>query len=137
MLRTLGYNGKSMKKWPFEAFVSWILSTRSQEPESSSSHLGWEQLAHLTTYLCSDRCFFKYHEFSNLPNSEGLQALGICSRGVNPGDALLVVQGCPYPLVVRSVGSRGNYELISDAIVDGFINGEASGIAPELEITLS
>ena len=136
MFQNLDYE-QGTKEWPFKDFVNWISSTRSQAPESSSLHLSWEQQAGFADCIGPDRCLFKYDGFSNLPKSDFVQALGTCWKDICPGDILAVVQGCQYPLVLRSIDdSRGDYIVITEAYVDGFMKGEALGIVPDVEINL-
>ena len=136
MFLNLDYE-QGTKEWPFKDFVNWISSTRSQAPESSSLHLSWEQQAGFADCIGPDRCLFKYDGFSNLSNSDFVQALGTCCKDICPCDILAVIQGCQYPLVIRSIDdSRVPYLLITEASIDGFMKGEALGIVPDVEINL-
>jgi hypothetical protein len=50
--------------------------------------------------------------------------LGWCRRGVTKGDIIAVLDGCPMPVVLRSVGDT-HHILIGSAFVLGLMHGEA------------
>jgi hypothetical protein len=54
--------------------------------------------------------------------SEGLVGMAPC-RG-RPGDAVVVLFGCSIPLVLRKVGTREAWQVVGEAYVDGYMNGE-------------
>ena len=47
---------------------------------------------------------------------------GVGPSGAKIGDDLFVIIGCPLLLVLRAVGDR--YQVIGDAFVDGFLDGQ-------------
>ncbi|KAJ4127728.1 hypothetical protein NW768_008000 [Fusarium equiseti] len=74
---------------------------------------------------------------SALRNALRGRRLGITSKGyfglfprrAAVGDVLYVLDRCPLPYVLRSVGSEGKFKFIGECFVHGIMNGEA--VEPE------
>lgn len=54
--------------------------------------------------------------------ADGLVGMAPCRA--RPGDAVVVLFACSIPLVLRKTGSRDGWEVIGEAYVDGYMNGE-------------
>jgi hypothetical protein len=54
--------------------------------------------------------------------SEGLVGMAPCRS--RPGDAVVVLFGCSIPLVLRKVCAREAWQVVGEAYVDGYMNGE-------------
>ena len=52
--------------------------------------------------------------------------LVVSSEHVQPGDVVALVKGLQVPLILRRQNNTGKYELISEAYVDGIMDGEAA-----------
>ena len=50
--------------------------------------------------------------------------IGMAPCRARPGDAVVVLFACSIPLVLRRVGAREAWQVIGEAYVDGFMNGE-------------
>ncbi|KAF1965201.1 hypothetical protein BU23DRAFT_490249, partial [Bimuria novae-zelandiae CBS 107.79] len=50
---------------------------------------------------------------------------GMCSLSVKPGDEVWMVRDSAAPLILRRVeGAEEQYQLVGEAYVHGFMNGE-------------
>jgi hypothetical protein len=56
--------------------------------------------------------------------------VGHVPRETKPGDAIYVLPGCKVPVVVRKMG--GQWGLLGECYVHGFMNGEAFGIGRDI-----
>lgn len=61
--------------------------------------------------------------------SEGYIGMAPCRA--RPGDAVVVLFGCSIPLILRREGPREEWQLVGEAYVDGFMNGEARRLIKE------
>ncbi|KAF1966268.1 hypothetical protein BU23DRAFT_487264 [Bimuria novae-zelandiae CBS 107.79] len=50
--------------------------------------------------------------------------IGMAPCRARPGDAVAVLFGCSIPLILRRTGVREAWQVIGEAYVDGFMNGE-------------
>lgn len=50
--------------------------------------------------------------------------IGMAPCRAHPGDAVVVLFACSIPFVLRRVGAREAWQVIGEAYVDGFMNGE-------------
>jgi len=50
--------------------------------------------------------------------------VGMAPCRARPGDKVVVLFGCSIPLVLRRVGSREAWEVIGEAYIHGWMNGE-------------
>lgn len=55
-------------------------------------------------------------------SEEGLIGMAPCRA--RPGDAVVILFGCSIPLILRRVGAREAWQIVGEAYVDGFMNGE-------------
>lgn len=79
---------------------------------------------------CSGRCMIALND--PLSNSgtkvEGGIQLALCPQEVREGDLLVVLWGCDFPVVLREKageGERGHYKFVGEALVQGYMGGEA------------
>lgn len=54
--------------------------------------------------------------------SEGLVGMAPCRA--RPEDAIIILFACSIPLVLRKVGEQGGWQVVGEAYVDGYMNGE-------------
>ncbi|KAF1963002.1 hypothetical protein CC80DRAFT_434374 [Byssothecium circinans] len=52
--------------------------------------------------------------------------VGMAPCRARPGDAAVVLFGCSIPLILRRVGTREAWQVIGEAYVHGFMNGEVN-----------
>ena len=53
--------------------------------------------------------------------------LGMAPCRARKGDIVAILFGCSIPLVLRKVGEREAWQVVGEAYVDGFMNGEIGG----------
>jgi hypothetical protein len=74
------------------------------------------------------------HDVSEASLSALQSTPALCAASSKLNDNVVVVRGCPHPLVLRRVGEQ--YELIDEIYVHGYMNGEGIEKCPELDIQL-
>jgi hypothetical protein len=66
------------------------------------------------------------HSLGRLPFITSKGHLVVSSEHVKPRDVVALVKGLQVPLILRRQNNTGKYELISEAYVDGIMDGEAA-----------
>ena len=111
--------------WPVESFTISMLT--------EGGNGGPEEHSFRSTVL--REAFESERSLCSIALSDGRQRiLGACPSNSKLGDVVVIVQGCPSPLILRPRGDV--WELISDMFVYGYMNGEATGKFPLSEFTL-
>ena len=82
----------------------------------------------LTTYFCP-RHRFQFRDKTQILAITVDQRLGMVSDNARPGDVVAVIQGAPYPFILRQ-REDGYWKIVGDAFVEGIMHGEK---CPETE----
>jgi hypothetical protein len=66
-----------------------------------------------------------------------LPTIGLCYPYCEPGDVLAILYGCTVPVALRpSKQNPGQFEVLCDVYVDGYMHGEAIGKFDEREFEI-
>ena len=114
---------RTHKGWPLEKSSYAIFSFNMDNNTDDDLYM----ISLLRSSLFSKRCL------CSLP-ADGKATLALCPDNARAGDKVAIVLGCQYPVVLRP--EKGHYQVVGEALVHGYMDGDVVSKLPEVDITL-
>ena len=111
------------------------LSFAPPEDPNDTRELEFNGIKKFSEFLTS-RTLFKISIPKLNETSDLRPLLGVSNNQARVGDHVAIVLGCRCPLVLRRREEGSSCEIISDAYVEGVMNGEPLGVLPQEYIYL-
>jgi hypothetical protein len=113
--------------WSVAEFRKFASTYAPPEDGNGVRELSFSDTKRFSNFLIG-RTVFKI-TVPNLNETSNLRPLlGVSNKRARVGDHVAIIFGCCCPLVLRRREEESSFEIISDAYVEGVMNGEALGV---------